>query len=149
MSKKKDPPKHALPLTEDVLIVEDSRIVQGIMRKTLASLTGRKIVQANNGIDALKVVQQADYRFGIIFVDFAMPKMSGIEFVRQVRALPDERAKTAIVAVTGNQKNLSQTQMRTSGLNGAVIKPINFQNIFAVLQLLPLSSADRWLGVFF
>lgn len=139
--------KSKLPISEHILVVEDSRIVQGIVNKILSSFTKHPILKAKNGQIALETVEKEPYIFKIIFLDLAMPVMGGVEFVERLRSLKNKKAETTIVAVTGNQKNFSPDELRSIGLNGAIIKPIYSNNVLKILTQLPTPSSDHWFGV--
>ena len=135
------------PIHEEILIVDDSRIVQSMMKKKLSAITKAKIVQANNGADGLKIVKEASYVFRVILLDLAMPILHGIEFMQQLRELKDNKAETVVIALTGNQGNLSEAEMKDIGLNGVIIKPVDFNKLFNILNQIANLPANHWYGV--
>ncbi|MEM9737524.1 MAG: response regulator [Bacteroidota bacterium] len=137
----------AFPLSEEVLIVEDSRIVQSIMKKTISLVTNTKILQANNGAEGLKIVEESPYLFKAVLLDLAMPVLHGVEFMHHIRALDNNKAQTVVIAITGNQSNLSDAEMQDIGLNGAIIKPIDMSKLFGILAEIPSHPPDHWYGI--
>src|SRR5258707_6121445 len=67
-----------------VLIIDDSRAMRSILSHILRQL-GCEVSEACNGRDALGRLGQID-RVDLALVDWNMPEVNGIEFVRQVRA---------------------------------------------------------------
>jgi len=66
-----------------------------------------KITEANNGEDALKLLEQKDNLPDIILLDLNMPKINGIEFLKILKA--DDRLKyipTIILTTSNNQRDL-------------------------------------------
>ena len=69
-----------------VLIVDDSRTMRMIVKKTLreAEIGANTVLEAANGCEALKVVD-AEHP-NLILSDWNMPEMNGIEFLKNLRA---------------------------------------------------------------
>jgi two-component system, chemotaxis family, chemotaxis protein CheY len=72
-----------------ILIVDDSRVMRSIVARTLrqADLGDHDIIEAENGRDALEKVTATSP--SLILSDWNMPEMSGIEFLRALRASGD------------------------------------------------------------
>lgn len=68
-----------------ILLVEDEPICQEVSRELLED-AGLKVDVAENGLKAVELAGQADY--ALILMDMMMPKISGIEATRRIRALP-------------------------------------------------------------
>ncbi|KND18046.1 histidine kinase [Pannonibacter phragmitetus] len=67
----------------DVLIVDDSTTVRKIVRKVLErSIFKLNIVEAGDGAAAIKLVSEKPYR--VIFTDFNMPNMTGLELAERL-----------------------------------------------------------------
>ena len=81
-----------------LLIVEDEKMIrQGI--KTMVQRSGvpvEVILECNNGEAALEILKTQEIE--VMFTDIRMPKMDGIELVRQVQSLEQ---KPMIVAISG------------------------------------------------
>ena len=107
-----------------VLIVDDSSAMRKIVERSLrqAGLELEKVIEAENGADALN--QVSTQMIDLIFTDINMPKMDGIEFLRQLRAV--ERAKTIpILMITtegGEQKVMEAISL---GAKGYIRKPFS------------------------
>lgn len=66
-----------------VLVVEDSKVILNIIVKTISDRYDIKV--ANNGIDGLKVYNL--FHPDIVVTDINMPKLNGIDMLKQMRAL--------------------------------------------------------------
>jgi two-component system chemotaxis response regulator CheY len=110
------------------LVVDDS----GIMRKMVMKLIGEaklaefEFVEATDGADAL--VKFNAKEIDIAFVDWNMPKMTGIEFVREVRA---HKSKiTPLVMVTSEQSfGKVQEAIDSAGADGYICKPFTADDL--------------------
>jgi two-component system, chemotaxis family, chemotaxis protein CheY len=84
----------------NALVIEDCEIMRKMLMQMLP-LTGLaefKFTEAENGIDAL--ARFSPDKIDIVFVDWNMPKLSGIDVVRKIRA-SEKTAHIPIVMVTG------------------------------------------------
>ena len=90
---------------------------------------------AENGAEALKMFSDAPDKYDIIFMDVQMPEMDGYEATRRIRGLSVRRAKNIpIVAMTANVFREDVERCFEAGMNAHVGKPINFNEVMAVLR---------------
>ena len=67
----------------NILLIEDDTIEVMKLNRAITSLKlNHKITEANNGEQALKILEQKDVLPDIILLDLNMPKLNGIEFLR-------------------------------------------------------------------
>ena len=75
-----------------ILLIEDDTIeVMKLKRATTSLNLKHNISEANNGEEALKLLENKDSLPDIILLDLNMPKINGIEFLKMLKA--DERLK--------------------------------------------------------
>jgi CheY-like chemotaxis protein len=75
------------PLT--VLLVDDHPEVRSTTAAVLED-SGHRVVEAENGADALEVLKSRDCDFDVLITDYAMPHLSGTDFLREARLIcPD------------------------------------------------------------
>ncbi len=107
-----------------ILIVDDSSVMRKIVERSLrqAGIKLEKVIEAENGAEALKLVH--GQAIDVIFSDINMPKMDGIEFLRQIQRI--ESAKTIpILMITtegGEQKVMEAISL---GAKGYIRKPFS------------------------
>ena len=83
--------KNLLAMTRKlaILLIEDDTIEIMKVNRTISSLgLAHQIVEARNGEVALEILKKRDQLPDIIFLDLNMPKISGIEFLRILKADP-------------------------------------------------------------
>ncbi|MFA7472260.1 MAG: response regulator [Spirosomataceae bacterium] len=120
--------------TKSVLIAEDSSVIQNLARKIL-EFQHYEITAVKNGEQVLHLLEKEN--FDIILLDINMPVLDGMETARRIRALPDEKkAKTPIVAITGNAKNYTDEDFKEAGFDDALMKPLNFDRLVEVVAQL-------------
>ena len=133
-------------MPRDILVVEDNKIVQNMLQKTLL-LTEYKAHIARNGYEAVKMVKKKKGKYTAILLDLFMPIMDGIKAIKEIRSLPSEKSKTTIIAVTGNHDGYTEDQFKEMGFNAAIIKPVTFNQVLTTLERVTDPKADKWLGI--
>lgn len=100
-----------------VLIVDDDPKLLKMLQRTLV-YENLNVLTATNGLEALPLVQaqQPD----LIIVDWMMPKMDGLAFVRRLR---DEENKTMILMLTARDAIENRVEGLESGADDYLVKP--------------------------
>jgi two-component system, response regulator len=131
----------------EMLLVEDNpRDVEMTVRAFKKARLANPIHVARDGAEALDFLfaegQYAD-RKGlplpeVILLDLHLPKKSGIEVLRQIKA--DERTRhIAVVILTVSNRNRDITACRRLGAESYIVKPVDFRNFSEVTTRLSLS----------
>jgi len=83
-----------------ILIVDDSKAARMIIMRTLrqAGFGDHEFIEAGNGSEGIQQVRSQ--KFGMVLSDWNMPVMSGIEFLRALRAEGNETKFGFVVEVT-------------------------------------------------
>ncbi len=103
------------------LIVDDSKLVRKLARRMIEPM-GFAIEEAEDGVDALSKCQQLIPDF--ILLDWYMPNMNGLEFIKAFRALPGTDATKVMFCTTENNPDLIM-QAITAGASEYVMKPFD------------------------
>jgi two-component system OmpR family response regulator len=91
---------------------------------------GFEVRGADAGEEALR--QIPDFRPHVVLLDIAMPRMSGVEALRRIKALPQE---TCVVMVSGIEDMETAKQTLALGAADYVTKPVDFQYLDSVLEV--------------
>ena len=122
--------------TLNILLIEDDMIeVMKLNRATSSLQLTHSITEANNGEDALKLLEQKDNLPDIILLDLNMPKINGIEFLKILKA--DERLQyipTIILTTSNNQRDLLECYK--VGVAGYVLKPLKYEDYVSKIEKL-------------
>ncbi|MDR0904921.1 MAG: response regulator [Oscillospiraceae bacterium] len=117
-----------------ILLAEDVEINREIVT-VLLEPTGLVIDCAENGTEAVAMVEAAPAAYDLIFMDLQMPEMDGYEATRRIRALPDNHAKSVpIIAMTANVFRDDIEKCLAVGMNDHIGKPINIEEIIVKLR---------------
>ncbi|MDR2479438.1 MAG: response regulator [Treponema sp.] len=109
-----------------VLVVDDSRIMRNIVKNTFSLMKiPCDFVEAANGQEALTQLQ--NQKIDLILLDWNMPQLSGIDFLKQVRAKP-EYANLPIIMVTSEAAKYNVIEALKAGATDYIIKPENEKN---------------------
>jgi two-component system chemotaxis response regulator CheY len=115
------------------LLIDDSRAVRIIIRNILREM-GMDVVEATNGREALEQLQQ-NPDVELVLVDWNMPEMNGLDFIRAVRSQHSYDA-VRIVMVTTETESEQVIRALNAGANEYVMKPFNRGVLVAKLSML-------------
>lgn len=107
------------------LLVDDLAMNRKMLRRTIESeplLEGSVITEAEDGVEAVRMVVESRIPFDCIFMDSIMKVMHGSEAVRAIRALGTFSG--VIVGFTGNAMQDDVDSFIESGLDRLIIKPM-------------------------
>jgi len=126
-----------------ILLVDDSpRDIELALEALEAHNVANEVVTLRDGADAL------DYLYGrgefagrpdglpaVILLDLKMPKVDGLEVLRQIKSDPDLKV-IPVVMMTSSREEQDVVNSYRLGVNAYVVKPVNFQEfVNAVKQL--------------
>jgi len=113
-----------------ILVVEDD---PDIMRIITYALTGAgfRVVHAYGGEDALRKVKTD--KFDLVLTDLAMPKISGVEVIAQIKKNPQTR-DIPVVAVTAHVWDVLAQSAGQVGCDGYISKPFNTKQLVEEVQ---------------
>ena len=114
-----------------VLVVDDNANARTVMRELLESMTFR-VTEAADGTAAVAEVQRAElagHPYAIVYLDWHMPVMDGLDTARQIRGLGfDHSPRLVMVTAYGREDVLRQTE--DVGFDDLLIKPVNHSILF-------------------
>jgi two-component system, chemotaxis family, chemotaxis protein CheY len=120
------------------LIVDDSATMRMILKAYLKKL-GFEVTEAVNGLDAL-VQLRAMEKVDVVLVDWNMPEMDGLSFVRTVRAELGY-ASLPLMMVTTNSELADVARALEAGANEYIMKPFTGAMIREKLEMLGFVAA--------
>jgi len=105
-----------------ILIVDDSTSMRSLLVSTLETLGSLKIVQANNGFEALRMLPREP--IDLVLTDINMPDINGLELLSFIRNNPIYKGLPVIVISTeGSRKDIEKGL--ALGANEYLVKPFN------------------------
>jgi len=113
-----------------VLIADDSETILLLLRTRL-EMEGYEVLAAADGVEVLEAIAAADPGPDILLLDAMMPRKSGIEALRELRA---QGLETPILIVSAHQDELDAGAPTGAEVSGFVTKPIDFDALFARIE---------------
>ena len=120
------------------LVVDDSRAMRSILARLMTGL-GFEVSQAGDGAEALSVID-GGVRPDVVLVDWNMPVMDGLTFIKTVLARDDLR-DISLMMVTTESEQAQIVRALAAGAHEYVIKPFSDEVIAEKLALLGLVAA--------
>jgi two-component system, chemotaxis family, chemotaxis protein CheY len=108
------------------LIIEDDKVTRLMFKKLLADFH-MDIVEAKDGVDGLMKVED-EGPFDIIFIDWGMPNMNGVEFIEHIKRRADS-SSTKLIMVTGNEALDENMMAQSLGIDAYIVKPLELEKI--------------------
>jgi two-component system chemotaxis response regulator CheY len=119
------------------LIVDDSRLARSVLKRSLSE-RGFLTIEAEDGRSGLALLSTIDPP-DVVLVDWNMPNMNGLDFVRSVRQ--DARYEAMLlVMVTSEADPRQMVRAMNAGANEYLMKPYTKELLFSKLELLGLGS---------
>jgi two-component system, chemotaxis family, chemotaxis protein CheY len=121
------------------LVVDDSATMRRIVVNSLTRIGYGEAIEAADGEEALELL---DGSVGCIITDWNMPKMSGIDMVRALRARPDGRSVPVLMVTTRSVRE-DILDAIDAGVSNYIVKPFTPQVLREKLeQILPVRTAN-------
>ncbi len=116
------------------LVVDDSRAMRSMLKKMVLDL-GYDVVEAEHGEDALARLDEQDGEVGFALVDWNMPVMDGLTFIKSVR---DERRydRLRLMMVTSETNPRHVYDALKAGADEYAMKPVTREMIREKLSML-------------
>lgn len=121
-----------------ILVVDDDENMVSAMARVLRA-TGREILQATRGRDALRMVQER--KPALILLDVVLPDLDGFEVLSQIRELPVPSDSTVIFLSSERIRPSDHVQGLESGAVDYLSRPVSNEELLARVRL-HLRQAD-------
>ena len=106
-----------------VLVVDDSRIMRNIVKNYFSELNiACQYIESADGSDALDQLWKQP--IDLVLLDWNMPQLSGIDFLKRVRGM-EKYKKLPIIMVTSEAARYNVIEALKMGATDYIIKPIN------------------------
>ena len=106
-----------------VLIVDDDQITRTMVARMLANMGIKFITQAENGVDAIKIVRS--HRPNIVLCDIEMEPMSGIQVLEALRhSVQWKERGIPLIFLTNRADSEVVAKARELGVSAFLLKPV-------------------------
>jgi len=118
-------------LSASVLLVDDNAMNRLIGRKVLQKF-GIDPEFAENGVEALEKIRSNNY--DLVLMDIQMPVMDGLEAVKQLRQMEDEKyQRLPVIALTASSLPEDELRFRNAGMNDFILKPFEASALYKMV----------------
>ena len=125
-----------------ILHVDDVEINVLVLDQML-SMLGHAPVGAASGAEAFALLEASS--FDLVLTDFHMPDVTGLDFLKNVKALREPARSTPVVVVTADVMSFTNAGLREMGFAGALAKPITADALRRVIAS-ATTQVDQFVG---
>lgn len=115
-----------------LLVVDDSQTVRAIVSGVALPL-GFKITEAADGYEAWQILKNAPQSFQLVIADINMPRMNGIELVREIRGESTTQS-IPVCILTADTSISTMQELKALGVDVYLVKPIEENSLRTVLN---------------
>jgi len=119
------PPAPSTTTSRRILIVDDEPMIAGVTARLLKRM-GHDVSQYSDGMAAWQGLQASGPAFDLLLIDLSMPRMNGVDLVRNVRTLP---YAVAIIVVSGRVAEEDLQTLRTLKVDRILAKPFTSEQL--------------------
>jgi len=110
-----------------VLIADDSETILLLLRTRL-EMEGYEVITAADGVEVVEAMQrESEPKPNILLLDAMMPRKSGIDALRELRA---DGVDTPVLIVSAHQDEMDAGAATDVEVSGYITKPIDFDQLF-------------------
>lgn len=128
-----------------ILVVDDEKRIRDMIRK-YAEFEGYEVEEAEDGMDAIKKCEQADY--DILIMDIMMPNLDGFSACREIRKQKD----IPVIMLSARGEEYDKIHGFEVGIDDYVVKPFSpkelMMRVSAILKRVQPSSGTRKKDIF-
>jgi CheY-like chemotaxis protein len=124
----------------NIMLVEDDEVdVMNLQRAFKKNSINHPLFIAGNGLEALQMLRgeggHAQAHIKVILLDINMPKMNGIEFLRELRKDPKLSATPVFMITTSNEES-DKLEAYKLNVAGYILKPVSFEKFIEAISTL-------------
>lgn len=114
-----------------ILLVEDNKMNQIVVKLLVKKWKNASITIANNGQEALDILKEQS--FNIILMDLQMPVMDGFETIAAIRGgkIGQDKTRIPIIALTADCTDNTKREVSRLGANDYMTKPIDEELLYS------------------
>lgn len=114
-----------------ILVADDQEHVRRWVRRVLSSMGAERVVEAEDGMAAMRLVTAPGERFDIILCDLKMPRLDGVELIRSMSAIGVQAGVIVMSVESERVLETSALLAEEQGLHvlGVVPKPVTAEKL--------------------
>ncbi len=110
-----------------ILVVDDMPTIRELVKSQLRTLGFKNIIEAGDGDEALQILvngQSNGTPIHLVISDWNMPKMKGLDLLKQVRAMTSWE-NLPFILLTSESDRAQVTEAVLSGVSQYIVKPFS------------------------
>jgi FOG: CheY-like receiver len=115
---------------KNIVIVEDD-LPSIRYYETLLKNSGADVVKFHTGKEFVDYLALGNKTIDLVFMDFLIPLINGIECIRILRK---DRKNTPVIMITAYSSEQAKTEAYIAGCNEYILKPIYPEKVFFILE---------------
>lgn len=123
-----------------VLIVDDQQEMRSMIKGMLMDMGITQTFEASDGKEALSFSDAALDMVDVVICDWNMPKLSGVEFLRQMRSVSPEMP---FLMITGRSDVDSVAEAKASGVTAYIRKPFSPAQLETKLRVIKTKYVEK------
>jgi DNA-binding response OmpR family regulator len=120
-----------LVLTGKKIVIVEDDLPSIKYYETLIKNSGADVMIFHTGKEFVDFITQENNTIDLVFMDFLIPLINGIECIRILRR---ERKGTPVIMITAYSSEQSKTEAYIAGCNEYILKPIYPEKVFFLLE---------------
>lgn len=119
-----------------ILLVDDFEMIRSLLKQALKQLGYTDLTEAVDGMDAIEKINKASdsgQPFDLVFLDWNMPKMTGIEVVQKCKS-EDKHKNLPFIMITAEREQKSVVTALKAGVSDYVIKPFSPRQLSSKIE---------------
>ncbi len=113
-----------------LLVVDDDVFARDLIIRILKEIDTGQISSADNGYEALTVLQEDQWRVDVILLDLEMPRMNGYEFIKKLRnEFEPPLSETPVIVISGHSDKQALDRTNELGVGLFLLKPITIDQV--------------------
>jgi len=113
-----------------ILFVDDSGSIRALVKMILEE-AGYEVITGEDGTDALQFLN--GQRIDLVITDLHMPRMNGLELIREIRMLQDYRFIPILFLTTETKSDLKR-EAKAAGATGWITKPFDKDKFLHIIK---------------
>lgn len=110
-----------------ILSVDDSAIIRKIIRNGV-ELLDYELLEAGDGMEALAMLEQSSANIKLILLDWNMPGMDGLDFLRKIKENPALKHLPVMMVTTESEKENIIKAIQAGAIN-YMVKPFSIEEL--------------------
>jgi two-component system chemotaxis response regulator CheY len=126
-----------------ILLVDDFEMIRSLLKQALKQLGYTDLTEAVDGVDAYEKIMKAKddgQTFDIVFLDWNMPRMTGIEVVQKCKE-DDGLKSIPFIMITAEREQKSVVAALKAGVSDYVIKPFSPKQLASKIERIVNSNS--------